>query len=117
MSLPRQMRRRGAPEPLLTVAVADTFGVRLRGLIGQPAPLPGHGLLFPDCRAVHTFFMSYPIDVLFLDRAYRVVDRRLRVPPWGAAACRSLDGAHTLEMRGGESERLALGPGDELDLA
>jgi uncharacterized membrane protein (UPF0127 family) len=48
------------------VAVADTWWLRLRGLLGRPALEAGRGLLIDPCRAVHMAGMTYPIDVAFL---------------------------------------------------
>ena len=53
--------------------VAKNAFERMRGLIGRPPPAPGEGLLIPKCNAIHTFFMKYPIDAVFLDRENRVV--------------------------------------------
>lgn len=40
---------------------------RLRGLLGRESLVPGEGLLLRPCRSVHTIFMRFAIDVLFLD--------------------------------------------------
>ncbi len=53
--------------------VARTFFERARGLIGTKSLAPGEGLLIPRCNAIHTFFMSFPIDATFLDRDGRIV--------------------------------------------
>ena len=62
--------------------VAEGFLARARGLIGSPPPPSGEGLLIPNCNAIHTFFMSYPIDATFLDGAGRVVKTVRNVRPW-----------------------------------
>jgi uncharacterized membrane protein (UPF0127 family) len=49
------------------------FWRRLRGLLGCRLLSPGEGLLLEPCRSVHTFFMRFPIDVVFYDEAGRVV--------------------------------------------
>ncbi|MEW6193491.1 MAG: DUF192 domain-containing protein [Bacillota bacterium] len=49
------------------------FWRRLRGLLGRRSLSPGEGLLLEPCRSVHTFFMRFPIDVVFYDGAGRVV--------------------------------------------
>ena len=56
-----------------TLSVAETFLTRGRGLLGRNGLPRGEGLLIRPCRGVHTFFMKFPIDVLFLDGANRVV--------------------------------------------
>src|SRR5436190_17741234 len=75
-------RRGGAASRLMRVMtiepaaerclVAETYVARLRGLLGRRLKA-GEGLLLVPCSAVHTFFMRYPIDVVFLDRELRAV--------------------------------------------
>ena len=72
-------RRRCARVPNLTlrredgrvvaesVAVADSTLRRLRGLLGQARPASGHGVLLRPAWSIHTAFMRFPIDVVFLD--------------------------------------------------
>ena len=54
---------------------------RLLGLawLDRADALPG--LLIPDCRSVHTFWMRFPLDLHFLDRRGNLVAERLAVPP------------------------------------
>jgi uncharacterized membrane protein (UPF0127 family) len=62
------------------VEVTTTRRERMRGLRGR-GPLPeGSALLLRRCRSVHTFGMSEPITVAFLDGSWRVV-HVLLVPP------------------------------------
>ena len=62
--------------------VAKGFLARARGLIGRPPPPVGEGLLIPHCNAIHTFFMSYPIDAVFLDKEGRAVKTVRNIRPW-----------------------------------
>jgi uncharacterized protein len=55
------------------ITVADTFFSRLKGLLGASSLPRGEGLWIIPCKAVHTFGMRFPIDLLFLDREQRVV--------------------------------------------
>jgi uncharacterized protein len=92
--------------------VATSFASRLRGLMGA-AELPvGSGLLFPGTRSVHTHFMRFPIDVVFLDSEWRIVSVVAALGPWRFAAARSAESV--LELAGGECERLGLAEGDVL---
>ncbi|MEK6579140.1 MAG: DUF192 domain-containing protein, partial [Bdellovibrionota bacterium] len=52
--------------------VAECFLDRLRGLIGMKELEPGYGMLFPKCNDIHMWFMSIPIDVVFLRRGTSV---------------------------------------------
>lgn len=47
--------------------VASTVRERTRGLLGRDGMADGEALVIPDCRQVHTFFMRFQIDVIFLD--------------------------------------------------
>ena len=62
--------------------VCENFLERARGLIARPAPAPGRGLLIPKCNAIHTLFMSYPIDAIFLDRNGEIVKTVKNIRPW-----------------------------------
>jgi uncharacterized protein len=89
--------------------VATSFASRFRGLMGV-AELPrGGGLLFPGTSSVHTHFMRFPIDVLFLDPDLRVVRVVVALRPWRFASARGSVAA--LELAAGEAERLGLAPG------
>ena len=56
-----------------SVIMADSFWPRLKGLLGKSGLAPGCCLVLKPCRSVHTFFMAFPIDVLFLDKDGRAV--------------------------------------------
>jgi uncharacterized protein len=64
------------------VAVADGPWSRLRGLIGRSPLAAGEALLITPCSGIHTFFMGFPIDVLFLDAGGLVVAALGPLPPW-----------------------------------
>ena len=62
--------------------VARTFPQRARGLIGTKDLAPDEGMLILKCNAIHTFFMSFPIDATFLDKNDRVVRVVRNIRPW-----------------------------------
>jgi uncharacterized membrane protein (UPF0127 family) len=62
------------------VTVAASLLTRARGLLGTPALPPRHGLLLRPCRQVHSFFMRYPLDLVFVDVHGRVVLTRPAFP-------------------------------------
>ena len=62
--------------------VARTFRERTKGILGRDGLPPGEGLLILKCNAIHTLFMAYPIDAVFLDRHDRVVRRVRNIRPW-----------------------------------
>ena len=70
-------------QPLVTAGrVANSFWPRFRGLIGSKPLQPGKGLLIVPCSSIHTHFMSFPIDVLYLNREREVVGIDHSLPPW-----------------------------------
>ncbi|MEI8139997.1 MAG: DUF192 domain-containing protein [bacterium] len=62
--------------------VADTFWKRSVGLSGRSHLKTGQGLLLRPCGSIHTCFMRFPIDVIFLDDHNQVVKTRQNVAPW-----------------------------------
>ncbi|MFO7916675.1 MAG: DUF192 domain-containing protein [Anaerolineae bacterium] len=61
---------------------ARGFWPRLRGLIGHEPLARGQGLLLDPGKSIHTCFMGFPIDVVYLDEDHvvRGLDRDLK--PW-----------------------------------
>ncbi|MGH9428921.1 MAG: DUF192 domain-containing protein, partial [Terriglobia bacterium] len=55
------------------LTVADSFFRSLIGLMGRPGLEAGHGLWIVPCQSVHTFWMRFPIDVVFLDQHHTVI--------------------------------------------
>lgn len=55
------------------VRVADTFFKRIKGLLGEKEFKPGKALILKPCNSIHTLFMRFPIDVLFVDKNHRVI--------------------------------------------
>jgi uncharacterized membrane protein (UPF0127 family) len=82
------------------VALADRWWLRLRGLIGRSGLEPGEGLILRPCRAVHMAWMSFPLDVAFLDRRGGVVATYHALAP-GARTRWHSDAADALELPAG----------------
>ncbi|HZK23922.1 MAG TPA: DUF192 domain-containing protein [Oscillospiraceae bacterium] len=93
---------------------ATTFLRRLRGLMFSKCFPQGYdALLLSPCNAVHTMFMHYTIDVVFLDQAWQVVAIQPFMQPWQLSAIvKKAD--HVLELPAGTINRLKLTPGDYL---
>jgi uncharacterized membrane protein (UPF0127 family) len=96
-------------------AFADRPLSRLRGLIGRRGLAAGEGLLLKPTPSIHTWFMRFPIDAVFLDAELQVLGVRPELRPWRFAGRRGARAV--LELRGGEAQRLGLVPGVELELA
>jgi uncharacterized membrane protein (UPF0127 family) len=83
---------------------ADSWLARLRGLIGTASWPRNRALHIRPCNAVHTCFMRYAIDVVFVDRRGRIVKVVAALKPWRAAA--AWRAAGVLELAAGEAERV-----------
>jgi len=92
--------------------VADHVISRVRGLLGRRGLPRGQGLLIKPTWSVHTWFMRFPIDVVFLDRDLSVLKVRNKMRPWRMAA--RFRAHSVLELAAGECERLQLDVGDRL---
>ena len=91
----------------------SAFG-RARGLLGRDGLEPGEGMLIDRAGSVHMFLMRFPIDVVFLDRDWRVVGVRHELPPWRVAAARGAVAA--LELPAGTAAATGIAQGDVLVL-
>jgi uncharacterized membrane protein (UPF0127 family) len=94
------------------VILARRFLARLVGLLGQRALPPDQALLITPCNNVHTFFMRFAIDVVFIDPAGVVLAIVPHLAPWRIAAARR---AHAcLELAAGGAGRFGLAVGQHL---
>jgi len=89
--------------------LAETPFARLRGLLGRSGMPSGEGLLLRPAASIHTAFMRFTIDAVFLDRANRVVKVASDLRPWRTAACRGARAV--LELPAGEADKRGLRPG------
>jgi len=62
--------------------VADNFFSRFVGLMGAAGLEAGEGLLLTRCNSIHTHFMRFPIDVLYVSREREVVHVDRIMAPW-----------------------------------
>lgn len=92
--------------------VADTSAKRRTGLLKHKRLDAGQGLWIVPCESVHTFFMRFPIDLVYLSRDRRVRKVRGSVPPWRLSAC--LPAHSVLELPAGTVEKTGTRPGDQL---
>ncbi len=63
------------------VKLADNFFKRLVGLISEKEISGDYGIMIPNCISVHTCFMKFAIDVVFIERSMRVIDISM-LKPW-----------------------------------
>jgi uncharacterized membrane protein (UPF0127 family) len=91
---------------------ADTSAKRRKGLLGRASLPDGHALWILPCESVHTFWMKFPIDVVYLDRRNRVRKTRGRMRPWRMSMC--LLAHSVLELPAGVIDRTGTRRGDQL---
>jgi uncharacterized protein len=93
---------------------AENAPRRLRGLLGRKKLDPGEGLLLRPAPSIHTFFMRFAIDAVFMDRDLVVLKVTPNLRPWRMAHCRRARAV--LELPAGEAVRRAVAPGDRLEV-
>jgi uncharacterized membrane protein (UPF0127 family) len=112
------MRVRDATQGRIVIdnlEVADSRQARNKGLIGHVPLRHGEALLIRPCRWIHTFRMSYPIDVLYCDRRDRVVASSERLRP-GRIDRPVLGASYVLELAAGSIESSGIRVGHQLEL-
>jgi uncharacterized protein len=93
--------------------VARTSAGRQKGLLGRTGLPEGGALWIVPCESVHTFFMKFPIDLVYIDRKRIVKKVRRNVVPWRLSACIF---AHSIiELPVGAIDRSKTVPGDKLE--
>ena len=87
---------------------------RNRGLLGRSHLPPGHALILAPSNAVHTFFMQFPLDLLFVARDGRVLKVRFAVRPRRIVG--SLRAFAVIELAAGSLHRSDMVSGDRLSI-
>lgn len=64
----------------IKIVVAGSYFKRLGGLMFKKNI--NYGILFPKCRAIHTFLMREAIDVIGIDSNNKIIYKRDNVKPW-----------------------------------
>jgi uncharacterized protein len=93
---------------------AHTGPSRRKGLLGRERLEAGQGLWIAPCESVHTFFMKFPIDLVYLDRKHQVKKVRDSVGPWRLSGC--LTARSVLELPAGTIRGTRTERGDSLEI-
>ncbi|MDR2427103.1 MAG: DUF192 domain-containing protein [Endomicrobium sp.] len=72
-------------EDSLKIKEARTFKDKLLGFMFKKSA--DYAILFKKCRAIHTCFMCFNIDVIFMDRNKNIIKEVKNLKPWRAAFC------------------------------
>jgi len=95
------------------IGCAESSSERRTGLLKHSKLDEGEGLWIIPCESIHTFFMKFALDLIYLDRKKRVRGVRRAVPPWRMSMCFA---AHSvLELPVGTIERSRTEEGDEME--
>jgi uncharacterized membrane protein (UPF0127 family) len=94
--------------------IASNSFTRMRGLLGRAGLEQGTGMLFLGESSIHSAFMRFHFDAVFMDAEMRVLKLAERIPPWRAQSARGA--RNILELAAGEITRLGLQVGDQLSV-
>ncbi len=105
-------------EQILICSVArmqrtETMLERMRGLLGADALAPNTGLWINSCNSIHSFFMAFNIDVLYLDKNNNVLRVIKDMRPWRFNACWSA--RSVIELGQGQVDLLGIQLGDNVN--
>lgn len=95
------------------IELAQTSGERNKGLLGRRGLDPGCGLWIVPTEAIHTFFMKFAIDLVFLDRKRRVTKVVPSLKPFRLAM--SWRAYSVVELPSGVAELTGTEPGDQIE--
>lgn len=94
------------------IELAQDSKARTRGLLGRTGLADGAVMVIAPCNAVHTFFMRFTIDVVFVDRKGKVLKLCRRLRPWRVGVAAGAFAA--LEFASGAIDRSGIATGDRL---
>jgi uncharacterized protein len=106
--------RTGAALAIRVERASTLFG-RMRGLLGRRELPEGEALLIEPCASIHTLFMRFQIDAVFLSRELRVVRAISGLRPWRATRFHRR-AAMAVELPEGTLARTGTREGDFLEL-
>ncbi len=62
--------------------LAKSFLARMKGLLGGKELKEGQALILKPCNSVHTLFMRFPIEAVFVDKDNKIIAARQNLRPW-----------------------------------
>ena len=95
--------------------IADNFISRTIGLISTREISQEEGLLIKPCCSIHTFFMKFDIDVLFVNRKHEIVAIYKYIKPWNVLPIHPTS-QYVLELCGGVIEKHNISKGDVVEV-
>lgn len=95
--------------------IATSLLSRLKGLLGRLSLAKGEGFIISDCGSIHTFFMNFAIDVIFLNYEHTVVRIKKSLVPFRLLDC-PFTGNITIELPVGTIDVSGTEVGDRIEL-
>jgi uncharacterized membrane protein (UPF0127 family) len=95
------------------VVEAKSFWKRSRGLLGETHWPHSKVLWIHNCNSIHTWFMRFPIDVLFVNTDLEVCDILKNIPAWRVTLPR-WKARHVFEFAAGALASIDIQKGDQL---
>jgi len=86
--------------------------LKMKGLLGRNYLDPEEAMIFPDAPSLHTFFMQFPIDILFLDKTKKVIQSFEKIKP--NRLLPYIKSRFTIEMPAGAIEEKQIKGGDDI---
>lgn len=86
---------------------------RLRGLLGRSCIGEDEALYIEPCSSIHTFFMKFPIDAVFVDGKMRVAAVYKALRPWRLSMIHP-SAAGVVELAAGRAAASGTEKGDQL---
>ncbi|RJQ31486.1 MAG: DUF192 domain-containing protein [Peptococcaceae bacterium] len=97
------------------VHIASSFSRRLKGLIGKACLPPEEAMIILPCNSVHTFFMRFPIDVIFVDKNAVIIHIIEKLKPYKFSPI--IKGSYlVIELAAGRIAETGTAVGDQLQL-
>lgn len=93
--------------------IADSWFARLKGLLGRKSLAEKQGLILCPCNSVHTCFMKFNIDVLFMNKGGQVIYVIENMPPFRFSPLVG-QAKYVLELPAGTIEVTGTMPGDQV---
>lgn len=100
-------------ELVKNLEIASKMFSRMKGLLGTQSLPENSALWIHQCNSIHTFFMNYAIDCVFLDKNMKVVSLVDEVGPWRITLPKWTADS-VVELPAGQIKKLKIELGEEL---
>jgi len=95
--------------------IASTFFKRLKGLLGRKSIEKGEALIIQSCNSIHSFFMRFPIDVLFVNKTDKVVAVTNSFAPFRISKI-YFTASYVIELPAGSIKATSTSVGDKIEI-